>query len=174
MTIEALSTEYQGKKFRSRTEARWAVFFQTLGLAWQHEQEGFDVEGTWYLPDFYLADFPMFIEVKPDQTDGTERAKFAAMCKHKATRGIIAYGAPNIRRANLLAYDANGVLEHGDELAQWLADRRNEGEYWLGITDKAWWSIGPKTGPDHDRLPIMNPHLEAAYRAAQNETFGVD
>ena len=28
---------------RSRLEARWAVFFDTAGIAWQYEPEGFDL-----------------------------------------------------------------------------------------------------------------------------------
>ena len=30
--IKAIETEYNGYKFRSRLEARWAVFFDALGV----------------------------------------------------------------------------------------------------------------------------------------------
>lgn len=36
-------TPYKGYWFRSRLEARWAVFFDTLGLKWLYEPEGFDL-----------------------------------------------------------------------------------------------------------------------------------
>lgn len=53
--IKAIETEYNGYKFRSRLEARWAVFFDALGIEYQYEPEGFDLgDGIWYLPDFYL------------------------------------------------------------------------------------------------------------------------
>lgn len=53
MTIKAIETRYRGYRFRSRLEARWAVFFDALGIEWQYEPEGFELaDGTRYLPDF--------------------------------------------------------------------------------------------------------------------------
>lgn len=66
-TIKAIETEYAGCRFRSRLEARWAVFFDHLGIRWQYEPEGLDIEGVRYLPDFRLdglARGPIFLEVK--------------------------------------------------------------------------------------------------------------
>ena len=42
-TIKAIETVYQGFLFRSRTEARWAVLFDTLGVRWAYELEGFNL-----------------------------------------------------------------------------------------------------------------------------------
>lgn len=44
-TIKAIETSYAGCRFRSRLEARWAVFFDTLGIAarsarFEHGQSG--------------------------------------------------------------------------------------------------------------------------------------
>jgi len=64
MYLKAIETKYKGYRFRSRSEARWAVFFDTAKIRWEYELEGFDVNGTWYLPDFYLPDFDSFFEVK--------------------------------------------------------------------------------------------------------------
>src|SRR3546814_17155539 len=88
--IKALPSLFKGITFRSRTEARWAVFFEAIGWNWTHEKEGFDLSGEWYLPDFYLADFPMWFEVKPDETDGSEQDVFKKLCKETKTPGIIA------------------------------------------------------------------------------------
>jgi hypothetical protein len=66
MVIQAIQTEYNGYLFRSRLEARWAVFFDTLGLPYNYEHEGFDLKGFgYYLPDFWLPDLECFAEVKP-------------------------------------------------------------------------------------------------------------
>lgn len=55
--IKAIQTEYKGYKFRSRLEARWAVFFDTLEVKWEYEPEGYDLgDGIYYLPDFLLHD----------------------------------------------------------------------------------------------------------------------
>lgn len=50
--IKAIETAYKGYSFRSRLEARWAVFFDALGIEWQYEPEGFELPSGWYLPDF--------------------------------------------------------------------------------------------------------------------------
>lgn len=64
--IKPIQTVYKGYKFRSRLEARWAVFFDALGIEWQYEPEGYQLpDGTWYLPDFYLPEFSSTIEIKP-------------------------------------------------------------------------------------------------------------
>lgn len=69
-TYKPIETLYSGYRFRSRLEARWAVFFDTLGVRWEYEKEGYDLEGIWYLPDFWLPDHDCFIEIK-----GTEPTK---------------------------------------------------------------------------------------------------
>jgi hypothetical protein len=63
-TIKPIETEYAGCRFRSRLEARWAVFFDTLGVRWEYEPQGFETAGGRYLPDFYLPDAEFWVEVK--------------------------------------------------------------------------------------------------------------
>ena len=65
MTIKAIETEYNGYKFRSRLEARWAVFFDAAGIEYQYEPEGVETsDGEKYLPDFYLPELETHVEVK--------------------------------------------------------------------------------------------------------------
>ena len=68
--LVAKPTEYAGRTFRSRTEARWAVFFDALGLVWEYEEHGHDLtvgkRRVSYLPDFYLTDLGWWVEVKGD------------------------------------------------------------------------------------------------------------
>jgi hypothetical protein len=82
--IKAIETFYKGYHFRSRLEARWAVFFDTLGVQWKYEDQGFEREvfdhvaadGKYvnktarYLPDFYLPNRygsgGIYVEVKGD------------------------------------------------------------------------------------------------------------
>jgi len=35
--VTAIQTTYRGIRFRSRTEARWAAFFDELGWPWEYE-----------------------------------------------------------------------------------------------------------------------------------------
>lgn len=64
--MRSIQTSYKGCRFRSRLEARWAVFFDHLGLEWAYEPEGFVLpDGTRYLPDFYLPSLKAYVEIKP-------------------------------------------------------------------------------------------------------------
>ena len=75
-TIRAIETRYNGYRFRSRLEARWAVFFDTLGIPYTYEPEGFELDdGMRYLPDFWLSDLRCWVEIKPDMPSMIERAK---------------------------------------------------------------------------------------------------
>lgn len=49
--IKAHVTEYNGTKFRSRLEARWAAFFDLVGWAWEYEP--LDLVG--WVPDFRVT-----------------------------------------------------------------------------------------------------------------------
>ena len=55
--MKVIETEYKGYLFRSRLEARWAVFFDACGVRWEYEPEGYVLNnGQCYLPDFLLHD----------------------------------------------------------------------------------------------------------------------
>lgn len=85
ITIKAIETHYNGYRFRSRLEARWAVFFDALGIRWEYEPEGYVLpDGVRYLPDFWLPTFcgGMFAEVKPEGGDFT-KAKALALAAGK-------------------------------------------------------------------------------------------
>jgi hypothetical protein len=75
MPIKAIETRYAGYRFRSRLEARWAVFFESLGAQWEYEPEGFDLDSVQYLPDFRVTtgDLVYWYEVKPKGTDSCEK-----------------------------------------------------------------------------------------------------
>jgi hypothetical protein len=63
--IKAIETEYAGCRFRSRLEARWAVFFDALSIKWLYEPQGYILgNGDAYLPDFWLPDLQLWVEVK--------------------------------------------------------------------------------------------------------------
>ena len=85
-TITPIQTQYAGCLFRSRLEARWAVFFDHLGVTWRYEPEGFNLDGQWYLPDFYLPGLDAWYEVKgtkPTEREQHLAAKLAAAsCKN--------------------------------------------------------------------------------------------
>lgn len=70
--IKAVPTLYRGTYFRSRIEARWAVFMDVLGIPYHYEPEKFQLSGGRYIPDFMLdnaascadSSQDLFLEVK--------------------------------------------------------------------------------------------------------------
>ena len=66
MALQAIPTLYNGIKFRSRLEARWACFFDECKLKWNYELEGYEYGNYRYLPDFYLPESEVYVEVKPN------------------------------------------------------------------------------------------------------------
>lgn len=74
--MKAIPTRYRGYHFRSRLEARWAVFFDALGVLWDYEREGFEFsDGTRYLPDFWLPDLGLWAEIKGGDCSAADMAK---------------------------------------------------------------------------------------------------
>lgn len=62
--MKPIKTEYGGTVFRSRMEAKWAEWLDSYEIKWFYEAQGFDINGVWYLPDFYLPEINTIIEVK--------------------------------------------------------------------------------------------------------------
>jgi hypothetical protein len=80
--LKAIETVYRGIRFRSRLEARWAVFFDTLGIPYEYEREGYDLGGTMYLPDFWLPKQDCYIEIKGSPPTDAEREKASLLASH--------------------------------------------------------------------------------------------
>lgn len=100
--IKAIETSYKGYRFRSRLEARWAVFFDVLRIKWEFEPEGFELPGGQrYLPDFFLPKFNhadglgMYVEVKP--TTESDFSKPRALANLTGREVLLAVGPPNFQ-----------------------------------------------------------------------------
>jgi hypothetical protein len=94
--IHPIETHYRGYRFRSRLEARWSVFFDAAGIEWQYEVEGFDVNGTYYLPDFWLPGLKTFVEIKPDEDSAHAAVPVLHdLVTNQNCHGIIIVGPPS-------------------------------------------------------------------------------
>jgi len=98
--IKAIETVYKGYRFRSRLEARWAVFFDALGIKWEYETEGFDLEEFGrYLPDFTICngygEAKCWIEIKGHRNLNSREYNVAhALREHLS--GYILFGTPEV------------------------------------------------------------------------------
>jgi hypothetical protein len=87
--MEPIDTEFRGDLFRSRTEARWAVFFSEVEEEYKYEPQGFNLNGTSYLPDFWLPDLEIWVEVKPDRDYTLEELQKAQLLSEES-RSVVA------------------------------------------------------------------------------------
>ncbi|MBM9591036.1 hypothetical protein JWG41_11300 [Leptospira sp. 201903075] len=94
--MNPIETEYKGYLFRSRLEARWAVFFDHFGFPFEYEKEGYNLDGRWYLPDFWLPNWDCWLEIKPDIPDlrGPEKEEYILCSKlaQKNKKNVILIG----------------------------------------------------------------------------------
>jgi len=102
--IKAIETQYKGYRFRSRLEARWAVFFDALGIEWEYEREGYDLgDAGWYLPDFWIEKIQcaggdprsFHVEIKPKrELEREETEKILWLAKLSKVDVIVCFGDP--------------------------------------------------------------------------------
>lgn len=96
--IKPIETHYNGYRFRSRLEARWAVFFDALGIEYEYEKEGYDLgKAGWYLPDFWFRQVEMWAEVKPTEFSKTEKDKCIQLFKLTGYECLLLIGVPAMK-----------------------------------------------------------------------------
>lgn len=125
--IKPIETVYKGHKFRSRLEARWAVFFDAAGIKYEYETEGYELEnGLRYLPDFYLPEVKdrhgnpgIYVEVKGVITEADLKKI------DKFTAGF--FDDPDKKRVLIVG----GIPYFGDKADSGDMDRIISGIHWI-------------------------------------------
>jgi len=188
--LQAIQTSYAGHLFRSRLEARWAVFFDALKIRWEYEPEGFrQPSGRYYLPEFRLMVMtdgtykPLWAEIKPIGGDQSTLGELIAECE-PGTRGVMLHDIPDPRRVA----KGNDYYDY-DGLHRW--ERFREGNGWprSGCDNYYQFCICPSCGKagfefegrsarigcgccDGDRSHTGDdPRIVAAFAAARSARF---
>ena len=82
--MRIIQTVYNGYYFRSRLEAKWAVFFDAAGIQYNYEPEGYIMDnGATYLPDFYLPENDVYVEIKGKPLSDEEWNKIDSFAREK-------------------------------------------------------------------------------------------
>lgn len=154
-----------GYRFRSRLEARWAVFFQSLGVDWEYEPEGFDLgPDGWYLPDFWLPKLEMWAEVKATAFSAEELARTHALANGTGREVLRLVGPPCFR-----VYWATTPIDdedsRGEDFDYILDDQYVHDEHrWFG-------SPGLVDESDAGAAYEQSDQTRAAYAAARGARF---
>lgn len=118
--IQGIDTVYNGIRFRSRAEARWACFFDSVGWRWRYEP--LDLEG--YIPDFVVAFAkPTIIEIKGGALTVGELEDHKAKLEMTSWTGeTILLGAQPLWRDFDELNPRIGLMAERDEAGGWLWD----------------------------------------------------
>ena len=163
--LKAIETVYGGCRFRSRREARWAVFFDFLGIKWDYEEEGFDLNGVWYLPDFWLPDLCVWLEVKGSPPSYDEQEKAAMLAQLGDPAFIFWWKFDQDTSANSIGFwkDEHGIF-HSEEHWRFINWYEPSGsEIRIVNRDHDKWFAG-------ETLPFA-PGIDAAMKAARQARF---
>jgi hypothetical protein len=168
-SMKIIETNYDGHRFRSRTEARWAVFFKTAGIQYEYEKEGVVVDGKPYLPDFWLNEMKLWMEIKGTRPTPDEHKLCELLAVESGYGVMLAVGAPK-PEGQIFWFPTRP--NHCDGELYYIADdRRNENEFWLMSEGGSGVVIGPASGPNHGREPLVHSASKAGYEAAKTARF---
>lgn len=116
--VDSIETKAYGCRFRSRLEARWAVFLSELKFEWDYEREGFVIDGEAYLPDFWLPSvdpgqasigWGHWLEIKPTwPLSKPQEALYAGTARDTGHRLYAACGTPWSHRIYIFDHHHNG------------------------------------------------------------------
>ena len=198
--IRAIETRYKGYRFRSRLEARWAVFFDALEIPWEYEPEGYDLGTTgppgdqivypWYLPDFRI-DGAMFVEIKPrfskPLSNGEEKRFIASgmvdaivnlprLSQVTQQRSMLLSGSPWVGEYDLFLFEGDDPWAHAERVIAWeFADCRKCDGLWLANDDYGATAIICRCDAEKWKTPIIHgERVMRAFQSARSARFGKD
>lgn len=102
--MKAIPTAYKGYLFRSRLEARWAVFLDSFREEWEYEKEGYELPSGRYLPDFWLPRLGLWLEIKGEEPKKQEIELCADLGEETDRPVAIAWGIPTSNPGRLKVY----------------------------------------------------------------------
>lgn len=179
VAIRPIETAYAGCRFRSRLEARWAVFFDALKIKWEYEPEGFETSAGRYLPDFRIElqfPFPVltWFEVKPPLAPDDPRHQAFVDAGHYLT---VARGLPrdcSSQGEHLVTMDPPTSLRHAQSVEFW-SFANGTATTWPAGASARWQfdedQFSAKLGLPRRVDPAIS-RVNRAYAAARSARFG--
>lgn len=112
--INPIETVYKGYRFRSRLEARWAVFLDSLNFTFVYEPDGYDLDGTWYLPDFWVPEWKAFLEIKPQAPTQEQMEKCQNLSNLTGHKTLLIAGQPWINEYTVFLFEPPPLAQPED------------------------------------------------------------
>ena len=141
--MKSIETVFKGTRYRSRTEARWALLFDLAEIAFQYEPEGYQLHNGWYVPDFWIPEWSCFFEVKPEGTIiapgyyGDERSKAEDLAMETGHDVLFGCGSPALGM-KLQRVPSEGISPK----EEWLSDRISDDLVRRATAHRFDWKVG--------------------------------
>jgi hypothetical protein len=88
-------TKIEGRYFRSRTEGTWAAVLHAFDVPFDYEPKTFRLANSIsYVPDFYIPDLSIWIEIKASVPDDAEVDKIIQLARITGCPAFIFAGLP--------------------------------------------------------------------------------
>lgn len=170
--INPIETVYKGYRFRSRLEARWAVFFDAMGMPYQYEKEGYDLkEAGWYLPDFWLPEQNCFIEIRP-AVKFVYDTKCAALSYLSNETVLYIAGEPYFKEYRIAIYEPDMARAMPNSNPYQFAVCRRCAGIWIYDDKGTCQNLNCSSDCNSDRYPLLKDNrLLAAYTKARQARF---
>ncbi len=169
--IPAIETRYGGHRFRSRLEARWAVFFTDIKFEYEYELEGYKLpSGACYLPDFYLPKFDAWVEVKPHKRIPIQDLKKVVEFALEGEKNLLLIiGTPsnqtmlmlNRRTCDFVQEYGDGSLDDEDLVENYLSDIGDAEVFFTGDPLRRGWTLAFREQPPWFGCMLGNALLKA-------------
>jgi hypothetical protein len=197
--MQAIETAYDGYRFRSRLEARWAVFFNALGVRYEYEKQGYVLNGVAYLPDFWLPHVGrtgIWVEIKGKEPTDAEVETCGQLCLESKAPVLIYSQDPYwpVPACVWMYFTMDEVLRDNRRLFKLIdaqtcqvraiaRDKEQDAAFTMTGLDPLVWGLGGSGSPDlyhvNDQAVFSawvarrdeDHRVAAAYQAARSARF---
>jgi len=177
LQFKVIPTLYNGIEFRSRLEARWALFMDLIGVKWAYEPEGYQIGGDKYLPDFFLYRQNCFYEIKPAWPTNQEAKKCESLAMATGRKVFLQHGPLLVPTGDVnegaLAYWRCDDGMPGSDITYLWAECKKCGYCELQFEGRSARNSCRHYGPESNKeYNEDSPKLVRAYHLADSERFG--
>lgn len=176
--IKAIPTVFNGQVYRSRIEARWACFMDTLTIPFSYEPEAYNLNGICYLPDFYLPVQNCYLEIKLLEPTPEEQEKAGRLATASRKPVYLFHGPiiePNWPHGDLRTWAYQFTVQGWDDCYMWCecSTCGALGIQFDGRSDRLPCKKGdcPRSEHGDKGYNFDSPRLMAAYRKARTYRF---
>jgi hypothetical protein len=169
--LQSIRVRYQSAYCRSKLEAKWLVWLDSLQVPWVYEIEGYALKlgdrTRGYLPDVWLPREKRFVEIKPSEVEieGELYQTFADLIGRDL---LLVQGSPWVDEHTISVYQPGQPAPLTGFV--W-ATGRTDGTLWLLRTrpEPLAYPLARHVDGDHWPLPRSEALLSAYRRASQYE-----